>query len=72
MQLVCRSPGAEEANRHAGSEPPRTIAHRLRATAERYLLTKAAAPRCPAHGPMEPPDVGPWVSQPRGLMCQLT
>jgi hypothetical protein len=66
MQLVCRSPSVKEVNRHTGSEPPRTITHRLGATAERYLLTKAVATRRPARGPMEPPDVGPWVSQPRG------
>jgi hypothetical protein len=72
MRLVCRSPSAEEANCHAGSEPPHTIAHRLGAAAERYSLTKAATTRCPARGLMEPPDVGPWVSQPRGQMWQLT
>jgi hypothetical protein len=62
MQLVCRSPSAEEANRHAGSEPPRTIVHRLGAAVERYLLTMVAATRRPTRGLMEPPDVGPWVS----------
>jgi hypothetical protein len=36
------------------------------------FLTKAAAMRRPAHDPMEPLDVGPWVSQPRGQMWQLT
>jgi hypothetical protein len=62
----------EKANRRARSKPLRTIAHRLGAAVERYLLTTTAATRHPAGGPTEPPEVGPWVSQPRGQMWQLT
>jgi hypothetical protein len=72
MQLVCRSPSAKKVNRRVRSKPPRTIAHRLGAAAEGYLLTTTAATRRPARGPTKPPDVEAWVSQPRGQMWQLT
>jgi hypothetical protein len=35
---------------------------------EDIFLTEAAVLRRPTHDPMEPPDVGSWVSQPRGQM----
>jgi hypothetical protein len=44
------------ANRHARS-------HTASGPLQRDSLTKAAATRHPACGPMEPLDVGPWVGQ---------
>jgi hypothetical protein len=53
MQLVRRSPNVKKANRRARSEPPRTIAHRLEAAAERYFINQGGgneAPRTWADG----------------------
>jgi hypothetical protein len=74
---TCHTPGVLVSECGEG-EPPhgeRTAARPHAASGllqEDIFLTEAAVTRCPAHDPMEPPDVGPWVSQPRGQMWQST
>jgi hypothetical protein len=58
-------------DRRAGNDPPHDRTPLQGYYRKIFFLTEAAVTRHPAHDPMEPPDVGTWVSQPRGQMWQL-
>jgi hypothetical protein len=68
IHLEYWAPSAEKANRLAGSEPLHDRMPLRGYYKKIFFLTEAAVTRCHAHDSMEPPDVGPWVSQPRGQM----
>jgi hypothetical protein len=74
---ACHTPGVLVSECGEG-EPPhgeRTAARPRAALGllqEDIFLTKAAVTRRPMHDPIEPLDVGTWVSQLRGQMWQST
>jgi hypothetical protein len=72
---ACHTPGVLVSECGEGEPPHRErTAARPRAASgllqEDIFLTEAVVTRHPAHDPMEPPDVGSWVSQLRGQMWQ--
>jgi hypothetical protein len=58
----------EKTDRRAGNDPLHDRTPFGAATGRYFFLTEVAVTRHPAHDPMEPLDVGTWVSKPRGQM----
>jgi hypothetical protein len=74
---ACHTPGVLVSECGEGELPhgERTVARPRAALGlpqEGIFLTEAVVTRRPTHDPMEPPDMGPWVSQPWGQMWQST